>query len=330
MDLDFFVNEIIKYLSPKSCDRNIAFSPYGISKALTMILVGSTKETSNQIFKAFGIEADQRMSKLESLLNKIQPPTSRLVEDKTFNGLYPARNDPVVRSEYMEMLETFGCQLKKMSKATKADHEECEKTVSDLTADFTQYEIKKNMTKFITDSSTRIMIVSIVNFKTNWSTNFQTRTDWFVNNDGTRIKVPMMYKVDTSGKLKSFFDENSKTTCLELPFSDNEHSMWFFKREGASLGKDFSVDQMRYLMRRSYDRAEVTILIPIFKLDYEADLKYCLQKYGMTHMFDPAKASLFALTDERGVHVSDIFHKATVELNAEGTEAKLGKLFNFY
>ena len=63
------------------------------------------------------------------------------------------------------------------------------------------------------------------------------------------------------------------------------------------------------------------LVLPKFKLHYESPLRETFEKLGMTDMFLPHKADLNEISDEPGLHVSDIVHKAFIEVNEEGTEA---------
>lgn len=62
--------------------------------------------------------------------------------------------------------------------------------------------------------------------------------------------------------------------------------------------------------------------IPKFKIESNIKMKSQLEDYGMKDMFLESKADFSGLSEQsNGLAVSDVFHKAFLEVNEEGTEA---------
>lgn len=62
--------------------------------------------------------------------------------------------------------------------------------------------------------------------------------------------------------------------------------------------------------------------IPKFKIESNVKMKSQLEDYGMKDMFLESKADFSGLSEQsNGLAVSDVFHKAFLEVNEEGTEA---------
>ena len=321
MELDSFVDILFETFSCKSSHENVIFSPYCITTALTMVLCGSKGQTRDQITEAFGIGAD--LKKVAKLFEKFQMLTSRRneVEVETFNSLFPARNYPV-KSKYIKILESLGCQVKKLSYKTEADRKESAKTINDLVACSTRNKIHNIVQPASLDELTRIILASVVYFKAEWAKKFQqvsTSLGVFYNSDNSESKVAMMSEAE---RFKYGYDKNLDISCLELPYKGYEYSMWFFlpnKRFG--LSSDLTVEKMKTMMENSKAKNYVHVKIPKFKFEYETHLKDSFMKLGMTNMFSSDRAELTSISDEPEFHIKEIFHKSIIEVNEEGTEA---------
>lgn len=65
----------------------------------------------------------------------------------------------------------------------------------------------------------------------------------------------------------------------------------------------------------------VEVYLPRFKLEGTFDLNEVLKAMGMTDIFSESKADLSALSSEKSLVLSNIVHKAYVEVNEEDTTA---------
>ena len=61
--------------------------------------------------------------------------------------------------------------------------------------------------------------------------------------------------------------------------------------------------------------------LPKFKMTSEFMLKDVLSEMGMPMAFDAAKADFSGMTTASKLFISDVVHKAFVDVNEEGTEA---------
>ena len=64
----------------------------------------------------------------------------------------------------------------------------------------------------------------------------------------------------------------------------------------------------------------VALTLPKFKMEYESRMRDVLQKLGVSEIFRQGVANLKDISNEE-LHVSDVIHKAVIEVNEEGSEA---------
>uniref|UniRef100_A0A670ZNE9 Serpin domain-containing protein n=1 Tax=Pseudonaja textilis TaxID=8673 RepID=A0A670ZNE9_PSETE len=69
------------------------------------------------------------------------------------------------------------------------------------------------------------------------------------------------------------------------------------------------------------ENTEIRIFLPKFKIEGEYSLVPTLGKMGMKDVFNLGKADLSGMSGHRDLVVSQVRHKAYIEVNEEGTEA---------
>lgn len=68
-------------------------------------------------------------------------------------------------------------------------------------------------------------------------------------------------------------------------------------------------------------KAEVDLYLPKLKLEENYDLKSPLSSMGIRNAFDPGQADFTGMSVKKDLFISEVIHKAFVEVNEEGTEA---------
>ena len=67
--------------------------------------------------------------------------------------------------------------------------------------------------------------------------------------------------------------------------------------------------------------SKLPITIPKFKVELGLNLKEHLIKMGLSDLFDMSTADLSGISGTKDLYVSDVIHKAFIEVNEEGSEA---------
>ncbi|NXJ12993.1 SPB11 protein, partial [Odontophorus gujanensis] len=140
--------------------------------------------------------------------------------------------------------------------------------------------------------------------------------------------VQMMYQ---KGTFKLGYIEELGTQVLELPYAQKLLSMIILlpggTADGSTSGLEKTESTMTYENLMLWFSSEhmfettVEVYLPRFKLKGTFNLNEVLKTMGMTDVFNESKADLSALSSGKSLALSNIVHKAYVEVSEEGTTA---------
>jgi serpin B len=171
---------------------------------------------------------------------------------------------------------------------------------------------------------TRLVIANAIYFKGQWERPFDPRHTAplpFFAAHGLTVMAPTMERTG-SFRTKGF----DACELLELPYAGGKLSMVIVlprARDGLSgvekgLGAAGISEWLASLDLAVAQELEVTL--PLFKMTYAADLASPLAQLGVSSAFRQ-EADFSRINGRRDLLVSDVLHKAFVEVNEEGTEA---------
>ncbi|OON15985.1 hypothetical protein X801_08206, partial [Opisthorchis viverrini] len=82
----------------------------------------------------------------------------------------------------------------------------------------------------------------------------------------------------------------------------------------AVLDKLKQPGKLRSILQQDFRDTRVIVRLPRFKLAElpTTDVKNLLKACGLTALFDSSEADLSQMTDQRGIAISDILHKAVI------------------
>jgi len=117
--------------------------------------------------------------------------------------------------------------------------------------------------------------------------------------------------------------EGNDFQALEIPYAGNDLSMIILlpnKVEGLPQFEKRLTDSGLSEILAQLDDQEVDVTIPRFKLTAQFELGQTLQALGMKNAFS-ASADFSGMTGRKNLAISDVIHKAYVDVNEQGTEA---------
>jgi serine protease inhibitor len=162
-------------------------------------------------------------------------------------------------------------------------------------------------------------------FKAAWASTFRkedTREDAFHLTSSAAVQVPTMHK-------RAYYPTVacSGYRAIRLPYAVSDLNMVVVLPNAvdgladlaARLGTEEAAELFGALLRNGQTRY-VDLSLPRFKTAFKTELITPLRQAGMRLPFDPNRADFSPLSEERLV-ISQIVHRAVIEVQEEGTEA---------
>ncbi|XP_068147291.1 serpin B4-like isoform X4 [Drosophila tropicalis] len=171
---------------------------------------------------------------------------------------------------------------------------------------------------------TRLILVNATHFKGEWEIKFNehnTRDDDFYINESQKITVKMMHLEHTFlyAELKGL-----DATALQMNYKDSDLSMLIIlpnTRTGLRNVENKLQSTSLKKITNQLSEAPVNVKIPRFKVEFEQELSPVFKMLGIRRIFSNDAELGKILTTDDPLNVSQIFHKAFIEVNEMGTEA---------
>lgn len=301
--------------------ENLIFSPYSISSALAMTYGGAKGDTATEMEKTLhfkdGKEIHAAFAKLNETLDKAQKDGK--IKLFIANSLWPQTGHNFLPDYLSLVKKNYGSSVTPLD--FKTDSRGAVEKINRWVEDKTQDKIKNLFSQL--DASTRLVLVNAIYFKGNWDKPFspkETRDEDFTLAGGEKIKTPMMHLSKNFGYAKA---EGIK--LLEMPYEGDQLSMIAILPDDvagiAQLEKDLTPQKLESWIGQLRGE-KVIVAFPKFKITWGAtQLNDTLKKLGIRAAFDAGAADFSGMDGAKDLFLSQVVHKAFVEVNEEGTEA---------
>ena len=310
------------YAQLRNSPGNLFFSPYSISTALAMTYAGARGNTETQMARvlhfgkgqpqlhsAFG--ALQRQLKLYQNQHGIELSVANALWAEKSHAFLPAFLN-IGQGDY-----EAGLNLADFKTGAEAARHKINGWVAQQTKD----KIRDILPPKSLDEYTRLVLADAIYFKGAWAEPFYkagTSTQPFHFTASRQADVPLMHHFDTVRYMG-----NDSFQAVELPYIGQELAMVALlprKMDGcdrleAQLNPAFL---SRCLGEMKSQRVE--LFLPRFKMESGFKLKDKLGKMGMPDAFT-LQADFSGMDGTGGLFISEVFHKAWVDVNEKGTEA---------
>lgn len=303
-------------------DGNLFFSPYSISSALAMTYAGASGETADQMAATLHFPAEQEA--LHSAFANLASHFHGMQENGKIalhiaNALWIQQSVKVLES-FLDIVKTqYQAGIFHVNFQTA--YEEVRAEINAWVEKQTHQKIKELLPLGSLNALTRLVLTNAIYFKGNWDTPFdpkQTQEETFWLSPEKEILTPMMHR---SAMVK--YAENDALQLLHLPYTGEEISMIVLlpgAKDGLTdLEAQLTLENLTQWITQSSVR-EVEVFLPKFTLTSQFRLADTLKTMGMSAAFSE-NADFSKIEASKSLSISDVIHKAFVEVNEEGTEA---------
>jgi serpin B len=243
----------------------------------------------------------------------------------TANALWAEKSYKLLE-DYLKTVEKFY-----QGKATNVgfiDPSEREKAVlliNSWVSEKTNGKIKEIITPQSVSKLTRLILTNAIYFKGNWKLQFDknlTKDEDFKVSAEKKVKVPMM-RMGMKGfnEYSEFrYTETDELQALELPYEE-ELSMLILlpKKDLKNVEKNLTLKKIVEI-KKGMRLTPVDLYLPRFKFETAYSLNQVFPGMGMPTAFSDS-ADFSGIDGTKKLKISDVIHKAFVEVNEEGTEA---------
>lgn len=313
-----FAFDIFKTLNREDTDKSIFISPLSISTALTMTYNGAESSTKEAMEKTLGfkdIDRDIVNEGYSNLLRFLQDVDEKL-ELNVANSIWIRQGQEIKEDFLSNNKSSFSTEIAALDFAKDS----AVNTINKWIDDATKGKIAKMLEPPI-DPDVIMYLINAIYFKGEWSKQFdpeRTYDGTFKTFDGTEQAVKMM-----SLKDKVDYTEGDDYKAVRLPYGQGKLAMYaILPNEDVSIN-DFidsmELDKWNEIRNNMVDTADVLLQIPKFELEYGIkNLNSSLIELGMGEAFSE-DADFSGIRED--VFISNVFHKAVIEVNEEGSEA---------
>ncbi|XP_076081442.1 serpin B3-like [Mytilus galloprovincialis] len=305
---------------------NEFISPYSITSALLLLMLGTGKTTKNQMKSVIFeyAEPDDIDQGYKHLNDELLTRTTKGVSISIANRLFARKGLNLLNTFSTKASAYYGSDVELLDFVTEA--EKSRLTINDWISKNTNNIIKNMIPKGVVGANTLLVLVNAIYFKGTWKKEFNknetSQRNFYVKANEQKL-VNMMY-----GEFDAKSGEDLSLDCkiLQLPYQGNQISMVFVlpnSGDGLSeLESKLTIDNVDSLVK-GLKTQKTLIRIPKFTMTSEYDLKPVCTALGITEIFDNKIADFSEIfeSDQTRISVTDARHKAYIEVNEEGTEA---------
>ncbi len=301
---------------------NQFMSPFSVWAALSMTSEGAAGSTLKLLSKALGLPQatvlHAGLAELSRALARADAPYALAVA----NAIWPEKSSNI----NPEFLATI--QKVYHGASTPMDFigqtEASRQKINAWVEKQTNNRIKDLIPAGAIDSDTRLVLTNAIFFKGKWKQEFDkkfTQEQPFFLEDGKQVKAQLMLLPnDEEAQLR--YTEMDGIQALQLPYKGDDLSMVILLPARGAMSKlEKGLDAAQWnKINDAMDEQQVNVWLPRFKMEIGGSIKSSLEAMGLTPMFQDADFSRMFIGGDDLI-VSDVIHKAFVEVNEEGTEA---------
>jgi serpin B len=301
-------------------DGNLFYSPYSISTALAMTHAGARGETADAMARTlhFTLPQDRLHPAFADLMARHNGDGSeRRYQLYVANRLWGQRGFGFNPAYLNLTSDHYGAGLEELD--FQNDTEQSRRIINAWVEQQTRDRIKDLIAPSDLPASTRLVLTNAIYFKAAWRHRFESEgAAAFRLNATDAVKVPFMHKTEDV-----LYRETDEFQAVSLPYQGGELNMIVLlprKADGLKdLEKTLTAARLSEL-RAGMTAARVHVQLPKFRFTSTFKLRQVLSDMGMGVAFT-GKADFSGMTSRSPLQISDVIHKAFIDVNEDGTEA---------
>ncbi|MDR1487538.1 MAG: serpin family protein [Deltaproteobacteria bacterium] len=319
------------YKELKEEKGNLFFSPLSVSTAVAMTYAGADGQAAKAIEDVFRFptKGEELHQSFELLTKKLE--TSDDADDEASddagdgplftlaNSLWPQKDSEILQSFFDVINQYYGSRIFPVD--YRNNEPQAREDINEWVAEATRDKILNFLPSPVSNSTTLILI-NAVYFKGKWESPFNPELT--IEGDFQAESGPIKAQFMNAKDHFNYF-ESTELQAIELPYAGEDLSMVILLPANeqstlTDLENSLNSEKLQSIVN-GLAFAEVELSLPRFSLTWgTTSLRPALEKLGLGPAFGP-NADYSKMTADSSNYLSDVLHKAFVEVNEEGTEA---------
>ncbi len=309
------------YKQLTSGDANLILSPFNIATALSMALAGARGQTAEEIQSVLHLKYDSTYdAALGALLADLSKAgNSGGNELHTANGLWVQKGLAIQPAFESTLTNNYHAPLTPLD--FMANFEAARSQINRWTEEQTKEKIKNLFPAGSLDARTRLVLTSAIYFYGKWQDPFvssRTQPAPFTLPTGATTQADFMNQTSHFG-----YTETPIAQVLEMRYAGTGIAFDVVLprtlRGLADLEKSLTSESLTGWLGNLTMR-NVQVSLPKFRAESEFSLRKALSTMGMPTAFS-GQADLSGIDGKRDLAISEVVHKAFVDVSEQGTEA---------
>jgi serpin B len=316
-------------------DANALLSPYSIETALVMTYAGADGVTRDEMAKVLHLTNDEGAvhSSFGLLQRQITGMMQRSAQSSARWRQEGLTNDPItltvanrlfgqqgfaIHDNFLKRLNaTYDAPLQLLD--FKRNPGGAAKSINDWVEQQTKHRIQNSIPEHGLTPDVRMVLVNAIYLKAPWEEPF-----WKNGTKPRPFQVPGGTPADTltmKTQRQLGYAKFNGFTAVSIPYKGSELQFLILLPDATNGLVDLEGKVVHLAKCANLPEREVLLYLPKFELTPPAmPLADGLTRLGMTTAFD-SRANFGRITAEKPFYIFDVFHKAFLSLDEEGTEA---------